>query len=436
MLWKLKPKIQIAVNVLVDKKSIFLYGISFLYLLLILIRYRAYELSDFLIFWNSSKFLTHGFGIYYPFYPGMPYLNGPLLTLLLAPTTKLPYQIAFDIWFIFNVVLIWYVMKSILHLLKFKASPSQHALIFSFLVFSYPIRHNLAIGSVVLLILALNLVAVKYMHHRISEWQSWFAAFAMVFTFELKPYLVLIFALYLVTKRNFRFLLQSFSLVLVLNFIYFLTLNDSSWLDWIKAMSKRTAGLTGDRTMSSLHVLLRNILGMPDWISFAIYLVSILLILVLSWKAIRMAPENYQIVLAVVLGPIISLYSHPQDFVMIIPFAIIFLLIEDAGKPNSIMNLVIFSLFLNLSGSSRALTLAVMLSLIVILKIAELGFSNIQLTIVVITTIATQNTARYLLDNYTQGAQLEFLNSICLISGYLCWWLILSNTKRISHIIT
>ena len=430
MAWRSNSKIQNAVSALGSNKSFILYGISFLYLLLILIRYRAYEMSDFLIFWNSSKFLADGISIYTPIYPDMPYLNGSLLTLLLLPTTILPYRIAFDVWFAFNVLLIWYAVKSILRYLKIDLDTTQISIAFSLIVFSYPIRHNLAIGSVVLLILALSLVAISFMNYKVSKWQSWFGAFALVFAFELKPYLVLFLILYLLLSQNIRFLLQAFVIVVGLNSIYLVVLNDSNWFSWVRAMTKRSVGLADDQTQSSLYILLRNILSIPDWISFTAYIGSIAIILILSWKLKNSAPEEYKIVLAVILGPLISLYSHPQDFVMIIPFAIVLLIAFKIHKENFPLILLLFSLFLNLSGSSRVLTFAVIICLLIIISLSNLGLSKVHLAVILLASLLTQNFAKYLLDNFNKGAQHEFLNLLCLISGYLCFWLILTKIRK------
>jgi hypothetical protein len=364
----------------------------------------------------------------------MPYLNGPLLTFLLAPTTNLPYRIAFDIWFIFNVALIWFAMKSLLQLLKISLSTKQMAVSFSLLVFSYPIRHNLGIGSVILLVLALTLIAISKYDHKISEWQSWVAGISLIFAFELKPYLVLFFMFYLLIKRKIRFLFQCFLIVVALNAIYLLTLTDSSWLNWAAAMSKRSIGLADDKTISGLYVLLRGLFGLPNWISLAAYLVSILLILLLSWRAVKLSSGNYQIAVTIIIGPILSLYSHPQDFVMIVSIALIFLAMVQRQGKDLLLSLSIFSLFLNLGGDAKMQTFVVTLCLILIIYFAELGFSKLHLGIIFAVNLVVQNIASYLLSEYGQGKQIEFLNLLCLISGYFCWWLVLSNIKSMKDI--
>ena len=412
-----------------EKTNVILYGISALYLLLILMRYRAFEGSDFKVFWNSGRCLTKSLSVYCPADPSWPFLNGPLLSIFLTPLANLPYKYAFDIWFIFNAILIWFVLKSIFQLINPTYSTNQFALVFSLFVISYPIRHNLGIGSVVILILALNLMAIKHYRREISDWRSWLGALSLVFAFELKPYLVGLFIVYLLLKRNFRFLFQSFALIVFLNVLYFVALNDSNWFSWLRAMSRKSDGLFDDRTLSSLGILLRNFIGLPEWLSLTTYLASIFIILVFSRKALASAPENYQIAALLVIGPIISIYSHPQDFVLITPIALVFLFMRKIDQREFFASLGFFSLFLIISGSVGLSSYVVVVFLIVLINLANLGFTKIQLVTVFILNIGAQIFAKHLLLEYNRNVQMEFLNLLCLISGYLGWWLILSGSR-------
>ena len=423
-----------AENMVKNRIVLFLYGISALYLSLILIRYRAFEISDFLIFWDSGKSIIEGRSAYDLFYPGMPYLNGPLLSLMLAPIAKIPYRMAFDIWFILNVFLLGFVVKSIVQLLKISLSSKQMAVFVCLSVISYPIRHNLGIGSVIVLVLALILITRSNYKRKVSEWQSWLAAFSLVFAFELKPYLVIFFMFFLLIKRKLIFLAQSFSIVIALNVFYLIALYNSSWFNWAQAISNRSIGLSHDKTISSLYVLQINLFRLPSWFSLATYLASILFILLLSWRAVKFSSENYQIAISIIIGPILSLYSHPQDFVMIVTFALTFLAINQSRGRDLLVSLSIFSLFLNLGGNAKVQSFVVTLCLILVIHFAELGFSKLQLGLIILVNLLMQNIASFLLNEYDQGTQVQFLNLMCLISGYLCWWLILSNIKSMKNI--
>ena len=411
------------------KANVILYGITSLYLILILIRYRAFEQSDFKVFWNSGKSLVKGLSVYYPVDPLLPFVNGPLLSVFLTPLVNLPYKYAFDVWFILNALLIWFVVKSIFQLLHPTYSSNQLALAFALFAVSYPIRHNLGIGSVVLLILALNLISIKHYKKEISDWRSWLGALSLVFAFELKPYLVALFIIYLLLKRNFRFLFQSFVLIVALNILYFSALNDSSWLAWFRAVSRRSVGLFDDKTLSSLGILLRNFVGLPEWLSLSAYVASIFLILIISWKALVKAPENYQIATLLVIGPIISIYSHPQDFVVITPFVLAFLFRGNVDRISLFAALGFFSLFLIISGSVGFSSYPVVVFLVLLMYFANFGFTKIQLVIVFLLNISMQICAKFLLLEYGKEVQIEFLNLLCLISGYLGWWLILSGAQ-------
>ena len=412
-----------------EQANVILYGISSLYLLLILIRYRAFEQSDFKVFWNSGRCLTKNLSAYCSVDPVWPFLNGPLLSIFLTPLANLPYTYAFDIWFIFNALLIWFVSKSIFELLHPTHSSNQLALVFSLFVISYPVRHNLGIGSVVILILALNLMAIKHYRREISDWRSWLGALSLVFAFELKPYLVGLFVVYLLLKRNFRFLFQSFALIVSLNVLYFVALNDSNWFSWLRAMTRKSDGLFDDRTLSSLGILLRNFIGLPEWLSLSAYFVSIFLILLISWKALSSAPENYQIATLLVIGPIISIYSHPQDFVVITPVALVLLVTNVMNRNDLLAALGFFSLYLILGGSIGLSSYVVVVFLILLIYFANFGFTKFQLVCVLLLNIALQICAKYLLLEHSKELEIEFLNSLCLIAGYLGWWLVLSGTR-------
>jgi NAD/NADP transhydrogenase beta subunit len=89
-----------------------------------------------------------------------------------------------------------------------------------------------------------------------------------------------------------------------------------------------------------------------------------------------------------------------------------------------------FSLFLIISGSVGPSSYVVVVFLVLLLYFANLGFTKIQLVCVLLLNVGAQIFAKYLLLEHSKELEIEFLNSLCLISGYLGWWLILSGARR------
>ena len=242
--------------------------------------------------------------------------------------------------------------------------------------------------------------------------------------------------IFLIVDKKYLLLIQSFLLILVFNIFYFFTLKDSTWVDWIQAISKRSKGLTGDLTQSSLLSLLHNNLILPDSIESIIYLASVLVILFFTIRSWPNMAKNYQFVTVLSLGPIISPYSHEQDFILsIFVFVIIVVRFREFLK-NQLLLLGVFSLFLNLSKPDLAKSAFVISCFLLILYFTGQAISALEYFIITATVLFLQALPILLVEYLGDTRVSQIPKVACLILGYLCWYTTIHFARKSDQIST
>ncbi len=401
--------------------TLFLYITTLLFLTAALIRYRIYLYNDFNVYWASAKSVSQGSSAYVLLMPDAPYVNGPLLSILFAPFSNINSQVAFCAWFILSVVFLYLSSYMICKRFFIGHSAPQISSVFSLLAISYPVRHSLALGQIVPLALFLIVVMFIYNEATWKNWVSWVASFSLVFAFELKPYLVIFAILFLVVKRKYLFLLQSFIIILCLNALYFVSFNHSSWMDWYKAIRERSNGLTGDPTQSSLLGLLHNNTSMNDKAEILIFAFSIIVLFYVTMRTWSRLSTSFQFLTIMSLGPIISPYSHEQDFIFSAIVAIVVLLKVNLVLEDRFLITAILCLMLNISSTEFIKSVFVVTCFLVILYFSSISVTVSQLLFIAISVFVLQIIPQFLDASLTSGQQLQLPKIICLILGYLCW---------------
>jgi len=399
-----------------------LYSTSIIYLLAALLRYQQIEISDFSVYWASAQSVKSGDSAYISIREDLPYVYGPMLSFLLSFFGGFNYPVAFCLWFIFNSILIFLIVRAACKSIFKDADSSFVGITFSLIAISYPIRHSIAIGQVVTLVLFLSLITYIYREQSIKGIKSWIGAACLVSSFELKPYLAIFVILFLLIDKKLIILIQSFFLILIFNVLYFITLKDSTWINWIHAVRGRSTGLTGDLTQTSLLSLLHNNFSMPDSVELLIYLTSIVIILTTTFYHLAKMPKFYQFLAIISLGPIISPYSHEQDFIFgIFAFITIIVRSKEVVKNRTLL-ITTFCLFLNLSKPELAKSAFVIGCFLVILYFSRMATSIMEFLIITIWLVVLQFIPLMLVEYIGETRVSQIPKFICLILGYLCWF--------------
>lgn len=415
-----------------DKSRIaVLYSISIAYLAFALLRYQAITFSDLSVYWVSALSIHRGGTAYVQLDPTAPYVYGSFLSSLFSHLTFISYTTLFCLWFIFNVGLMYLICRFTYRKLFKEISAFRECVLFSLLAVSYPVRHSLALGQVVILVLFFILISFYFHENPITEWRSWIGAASLVFAFELKPYLVIFFIFFLVFKKRYIFLLQSFIIILILNFYYYFALNTSTWINWYTAIKDRSSNLTSDGTQTTLLNLVFNNLPVNTLTAVLIYASSVLLLLFFSFKSWNLISTNSQIFLLFTLGPIISIYSHEQDFVFSI-FAVLVVLSRNSFQSKEFWLIpLFFAFYLNIASPEIFKSLLVHLLLILVLYFSKTISTRKQLLVIFAGNIFIQLLARDILKQFGEFRQLQLLKLFCLTLGYLCWYALLTSSKQL-----
>jgi hypothetical protein len=238
------------------------------------------------------------------------YFNGPVFAFLLWPLTLLGQDGAVFTWRVATVLGSLFLV----YRLKQSVNDSKWILLIPIFLISFPTRNNLANTSLVVF----QLLIMFYADKKISRNQHALGALFLFVSFELKPYLSLVFLILLLIAKKWLVFIYLLVFAGAFNVLYYIYFRVTYW-DWLDALTSRSGGWKG-ADQSTLRTALWKYLGIPEvYATIGSILFFGALVLIAVW--IQGKPNFTQgfsntFILAAALGALFPLYSHEQDFVL------------------------------------------------------------------------------------------------------------------------
>lgn len=375
--------------------------------------YGSFIQGDFQIFWNAGQRIHSGINLY----NDNSYFSGPILAITLSLFSFLSAYQASLAFLLLNFALI-----PILLVKTGKLFPDLDKNILNYFgsiafLCSFTFRNSIGNGQVVLVCLTLLIYGYTKIRENVLNFQLFLGALLICFSIELKPYLVLPLILVLVLNKKIRAIIALIASSVILNFAYFMIFKDATWFNWADAMFRRSDNLGSDISQTNVRTLLMAFFNVPNFISSAVLLISVLTILIVSSRYFFRQTEQYQILLALTLGPIISVFSHEQDFI----FPLLVLIVIVASNKNlSSFSTLAFGCLLNLTSASPVVFIAIVILLLLAVDL-YLVTDFKYLLLIFATSLIIEALAIFILETNGSARQFLFHNFIAYCFGVFIW---------------
>lgn len=269
-----------------------------------------------------------------------PYLNGPLLALLMAPFALVPHALSIQLFQAFNLLSLsftaWLTMRVMDHFRLVTPHLHQRSWFSIGLLFlaMTSVRETLLLSQVdILSMLGVALFLTGYTLHssRTRGQTSWILP-GLTLLFQVKLYLCLPLLLLLLIDRSILQLM----VFAVTQLVIFLV---SSWMaksnllaEWLTRLLHRQAATTNDSGQASLWSLWKRLPLPHDVIYFLAIACSLVIFLFFMRALVRVSAKNrenasediWRVGLALSGGLLLSSFAHETDFsVLAIPLAVL-----------------------------------------------------------------------------------------------------------------
>lgn len=319
--------------------------------LLMIAKYLTYPAGDFSVYWRASLDLTSGHNPYESS-DFWPYVNGPLLAAVLSLLHLIGFQAATVLWrliIIFASLSTLWILKSNF---RSELNPQMSMAIFALFTLNFASRNNLANSQVVAFIVALLLLAELKIH----KYHPFLVSSFIFIAFELKPYLVLPYILIIIIRKEFRILSTLIFYFIVANLTYFILFNGITYLDWIKGMMRRSSGISTASDQATLFAFIRYNFSLPNSLSIILTLAIFAFLAAYFLHKSRLKDSRNWLIISLILGPLITPFSHEQDFMLIV-MAVVLMMIFQKDALGSICFLISLSMLINWTNYSVGLGL-------------------------------------------------------------------------------
>jgi hypothetical protein len=274
--------------------------------------YVKKDMSDFGVCYRGGQRIVRGETLYRTTDGHLQYKYSPASAVFFSFFTLFPYELAKLIWYLLELVFLFFVLTLCYDLLPRKERPKAFIIIFSFMVMAKFIGREIELGQVNIFILFLLLMMAKAALGREDIQAGLFLGFSLVF----KPY-ALVFLPYFILKKRFKLIALTLS-VLAFGFLlpiifYGLKKNIIVLKEWQKTLSRSTPSLLGHYDNASLYAFfLKNMSG-PKGLTVAFIIsvaalicFSFLWMMVLAKKKNLEKPEVLELSFLFILIPLFS----------------------------------------------------------------------------------------------------------------------------------
>jgi hypothetical protein len=396
--------------------------------------YKVGEISpDFKVFYLQSERLVNG-GNVFEFNDYVAY-NSTFLYLLISPLTLFDLNVASSIFLFINAALVPIISTQLTLLLEKKFSLETFIVIFAILEVSFFVRSILNNGQVGLIMLLLVLFAIQKLV--MENQNSWSVAITLWFSFELKPYLIVIFLIWLyLIKRNNRLVLKFLSVGIGMELLYFIINPSANVANYVSLILDRVNEVSSELDQSSIAAILFGVAGAPKLLAYFVHVLVALIV----FLRIRPYINKFNLIsIALIFNftSLINVYLHRQDpIITILIFSLLWQQVrtfmrnkENRSNNENRLSFVIFSIALallaNWGNPSVLMAMAMNVLLIIILILTEFNFKSI--LIILIATLVMQSTQIYVLKNYGWIASYELWRVLILAYTLLCSSIILQS---------
>ena len=286
----------------------FLYSISIAFSLVVLVHYLRTASADFGYYWEAGKRVQAGLSPY-KVNDSSSYVNGPFLSIFLSQFGFLPLTVAQTLWRISIFLIALLIVFRISQESKIDHLQFSFLVVFTIIFLGFPYRNNLANAQVVVFCYGLIMLTLYY----VKKNKEILAAVTSLLCFELKPYLLLGLLLYFFLSRRYGLIVKFIIISFFSNIFYFIFYHHLTYLDWLQALKYRSKGISSTADQANLTASLSNILNFSIGTATLIYVLTlVLLVSVTVWHELKLRQSSA--ILCLSLAPIISIFSHEQDY--------------------------------------------------------------------------------------------------------------------------
>ena len=399
----------------------------------------------FLIFYSKSKEVSPDFRVFYlqsqrfisggnvfDFNDYVAY-NSTFLYLLLAPLTVFRIEIASNIFLILNLTIIP-VITSLTTLLIFKKFILEKFVqILAFISLAYFTRSILNNGQVGLIMILLVILSLHLLFN--NNGYKNYAGIFLWFAFELKPYLLLPFLiwLFIVGKQKIPaiyFLITG----IIFEFIYYLINPSSNILNYIKLLNSRADNVSSELDQSSIASVFRGILNFPNGVSYILQLIVATIVI----KRILKYLKSYNL-LAVSLifnvTLIANVYVHRQDPIITLFYFSLMLSvikIDSLKKLEKILFIVMIILLANWGNSN--IYSALFMDILLLFILYPLGLRFRAIVKIYLICVLMQSLQIAVLIKFGWIHSYELWRILILVYLLICSVLLPNNMRKLIHI--
>ena len=286
---------------------------------------------DFAVFHGAAMRFLDGTEVYGPLVGGMPYVNGPGLSLLLVLLAPLGTTVAMGVWVGVSLALTFGLAYLLGH-----GTRGLWWLLAGVLVVSFAVRATLGNGQVGIVVAACVVGAATLIVVKRDHWIAGVLAGVLLYIgVEIKPYLLILPLLVLLLARRFVPLATVAVLVALINTLMLTSNSGSTWRAWLESLMNRSSTINAEVDQSSLLGVITLNLGVPAWLALVLQVVAALVLVVVtlrvqvSYHDGRGWTAKAAAVLALI--PLISPYAHYQDWIFSV-LALVILIVATGSE--------------------------------------------------------------------------------------------------------
>jgi hypothetical protein len=285
------------------------------YLVATVISYGKYVQGDFSIYFTAGKRITRNLSVYET--ENNLYVYGPLLAHLLAPFSAWDDLLASRTWLVLSVLAIAFsamiFCRDILKIVRL----DQIVFSLSILCISFATRNNLGNGNVMAFVLLGVVLSISLILRNENYKNAIILSLVTLFIFEVKTYIALFLILFLLISKKFKTLLIFLTFLCIFNFLYF-KISQVTYVDWIHSLKARSIGLNSGSDQATILVFLNKLTSDSYFIGLIFAMLAYFLLLARMFKSLSRCNGDREIqgIILLAASPVITIFSHGQDFIV------------------------------------------------------------------------------------------------------------------------
>lgn len=277
--------------------------------------YSTYIQGDFSIYYQAGERIRKGLDLY--LLNDNLYVYGPLLANLISPFTIFDQLLVSRVWLVLSILSTLTASWLFYRAYAAKFVVNGFLAFTGILVLGFAFRNNLGNGNVMAFVLLCVALAMRLAQRSGSILGSVSLSLITIFVFEVKTYIAIFLIAFLFIQKRFLALGLSIFFAFTVNLMYFIA-SGVTYLDWVDSLKVRSSGVSAGSDQATILVFANRIIPGPLILGIAVALALYSVIFLFLYRNLKLENSSEMNIglLLFSAAPILTVFSHGQDFIL------------------------------------------------------------------------------------------------------------------------